>query len=101
MPTTEKPGAAADNDATRLLTADHREVEALFAQYDKLAEQEGADDEKMLLAAQICVALTIHTQLEEELVYPESRQVLDDQDVVDEAYVEHAGAKTLIAQIKE
>jgi hemerythrin superfamily protein len=101
MPTTEKSGAAADNDATRLLMADHREVEALFAQYDKLAEQEGADDEKMLLAAQICVALTIHTQLEEELVYPESRQVLDDQDVVDEAYVEHAGAKTLIAQIKE
>jgi len=100
MPAANKPGAAED-DATRLLMDDHREVEALFAQYDELSANGGDDDEKMLLAAQICVALTVHTQLEEEIFYPESRQVLKNQDVVDEAVVEHGSAKVLIALIKE
>jgi hemerythrin superfamily protein len=101
MPATDKSGAA-EKDATRLLMADHREVEALFAQYEELAGQEGGDDdEKMLLAAQICVALTVHTQLEEEVFYPEARRLLKDQDIVDEAFVEHASAKSLIAQIMD
>jgi hemerythrin superfamily protein len=89
-------------DALQLLMADHREVKAMFQQYQKLAEADAKDDERMLLANQICVALTVHTQVEEEILYPASREVLTrDEDIVDEAYVEHAGAKNLIAQIRD
>ena len=88
-------------DALQLLMAEHREVKAMFQQYEKLAEAGGKGDERMLLASQICVALTVHTQVEEEILYPAAREVLTkDEDIVDEAYVEHAGAKSLIAQIK-
>ena len=97
--------ATASKDAPRdilhLLMAEHREVKAMFQRYQELADAGGRGDERMLLASQICVALTLHTQLEEELLYPAARAVLTkDEDIVDEAYVEHAGAKTLIAQIK-
>jgi hemerythrin superfamily protein len=88
-------------DILQLLVAEHREVQAMFQQYRKLAEAGGKGDERMLLASQICVALTLHTQVEEEILYPAARVVLTrDEDLVDEAYVEHAGAKSLIAQIK-
>ena len=88
-------------DALQLLMAEHREVKAMFQHYQKLADTGGRGDERMLLASQICVALTVHTQMEEEILYPAARTVLTkDEDIVDEAYVEHAGAKSLIAQIK-
>ena len=88
-------------DALQLLMAEHREVKAMFQHYQKLADAGGKGDERMLLASQICVALTVHTQVEEEILYPAARTVLTkDEDIVDEAYVEHAGAKSLIAQIK-
>ncbi|MFL6697232.1 MAG: hemerythrin domain-containing protein [Vitreoscilla sp.] len=107
MPTTQPAttaGAASQEssaDALQLLMAEHREVKAMFQQYQKLADAGGKGDERMLLASQICVALTLHTQLEEELLYPAAREVLTrDEDIVDEAYVEHAGAKNLISQLK-
>ncbi|HEY9027975.1 MAG TPA: hemerythrin domain-containing protein [Burkholderiaceae bacterium] len=88
-------------DALQLLTAEHREVKAMFQQYDKLAEAGGKGDERMLLASQICVALALHTQIEEEILYPAAREALThDADIVDEAYVEHASAKSLVAQLK-
>jgi hypothetical protein len=88
-------------DALQLLMAEHREVKAMFEQYEKLAEAGGRGDERMLLASQICVALSVHTQVEEEILYPAARTVLThDEDIVDEAYVEHASAKSLVAQIK-
>ena len=107
MPTTQPfttAGTASQEssaDALQLLMAEHREVKAMFQQYQKLADAGGKGDERMLLASQICVALTLHTQLEEELLYPAAREALTrDEDIVDEAYVEHAGAKNLIAQLK-
>ena len=88
-------------DALQLLMAEHREVKAMFQRYQKLADAGGRGDERMLLASQICVALTVHTQIEEAVLYPAARAVLTrDEDIVDEAYVEHAGARSLIAQIK-
>ena len=83
-------------DAITLLEADHREVETLFDQY------EGAEDDgqKGAIAAQICLALKVHAQIEEELFYPPARDKTGDADLVDEAIVEHMGAKTLIAQIE-
>ena len=90
------PAAGVPQDAIGLLEADHREVEALFEQY------EAADSalEKGALAAQICLALKVHAQIEEELFYPPARDKTGDTDLVDEAIVEHMGAKTLIAQIE-
>jgi hypothetical protein len=82
-------------DAIALLKADHREVEALFEQY------EGASGSaaKKKLAHQICVELKIHTTIEEEIFYPAFRGKIED-DTLDEAYVEHDGAKVLINDIE-
>jgi hemerythrin superfamily protein len=96
------PSTSSPRDALALLRADHREVKGLFAQYDKLSQAEAPDDERQLLATQICVLLTVHTRIEEEIFYPAARTALGDegQDLLDEADVEHAGAKNLIRELK-
>lgn len=83
-------------DATELLEQDHREVEALFEQFEHLK----GNSEKSKVAAKICLALTVHAQVEEELIYPLARKELKETDLVDEAEVEHAAAKQLIAEIE-
>ena len=96
-----KSSAAGNEDAIKLLTADHKEVKALFKEYEKLVKDEAEDEEKQALAEQICMMLTVHATAEEELFYPAARDALgDDEDLVDEADVEHATAKELIAQIQ-
>ena len=101
---TPSRGAAKDKgapDAIEILMTDHREVKALFKEYDKLVKADADAGEKQVVAAQICVMLTAHATAEEELFYPRAREVLgDDEDLVDEADVEHASAKELIAQIE-
>jgi hemerythrin superfamily protein len=93
---------SAPADAIKLLTADHKEVKALFKAYQQLVDDDGEDDEKQQLALDICMKLTVHATVEEELFYPAAREVLeDDEDLVDEADVEHACAKDLIAQIRQ
>lgn len=87
-------------DAIQLLTQDHREVEQLFEEYKTLAESDADNDEdKRNLAQQICSMLEVHTTLEEEIFYPAARDAIDEQDLLDEAEVEHASAKDLIALI--
>ncbi|MBI1252372.1 MAG: hemerythrin domain-containing protein [Alphaproteobacteria bacterium] len=81
-------------DAIALLKADHRAVEALFEQYENARSK--ATKEK--LAQQICLELIVHTAIEEEIFYPAIKGVVDD-DIWHEAYVEHDGAKTLIAEL--
>lgn len=83
-------------DAIALLEADHRQVEDYFEQYESLTD----DTEKKALADKICLALKVHTQIEEEFFYPPAREATSDGDLIDEAIVEHTGAKTLIAQIE-
>ena len=83
-------------DAIALLRADHAKVEDLFKQFEKAR----TDDRKSALAQQICTELTVHTTIEEEIFYPAAREALDEEDLLDEAEVEHASAKELIAQIK-
>src|SRR4051812_6764605 len=82
-------------DATHLLAEDHRKVEGLFEQYEKA----GGDGRKEKLARQICTELKIHSMIEEEIFYPALRGKIDDDDL-DEAYVEHDGAKMLINEIE-
>ena len=82
-------------DATHLLTEDHRKVESLFEQFEKA----GGDGRKEAIARQICTELKIHSMIEEELFYPALRGKIEDDDL-DEAYVEHDGAKVLINEIE-
>ena len=88
-------------DAIDLLDADHVAVKKLFTAYKKLCETEGSPDEKQEIADQICQELTVHAQIEEEIFYPQVREAIDDDDLLDEAEVEHATAKDLIAQISD
>lgn len=86
-------------DAIELLTADHAAVKAMFERFKKLGEKDYAVKEE--LALQICDELTVHTTIEEEIFYPAAREAIGDEDLMDEADIEHAGAKDLIAQIRE
>ena len=86
---------AAKPDAVALLKADHRKVEELFASFENA---KGAG-KKQALAEQICMELTVHTKIEEDIFYPACEGAVE-QDLIDEAYVEHDSAKVLIAEIE-
>jgi hemerythrin superfamily protein len=83
-------------DAIALLKADHRAVEKLFSQFERARDQ----DRKKALADKICLELWVHMRIEEEIFYPTSREYLEDEDIVDEAVVEHAAAKGLMGEIE-
>lgn len=82
-------------DAIALLKADHRTVEELFEKF----EATGSKSSKQKLAQQICTELKIHTMIEEEIFYPAFRGKIEE-NTLDEAYVEHDGAKVLINDIE-
>ena len=87
-------------EAIASLMADHKRVKALFKQFEEMREG-SSDDEKTELVHQICDELTIHTTIEEEIFYPAARKAIENDDLLDEALVEHAGAKDLIAQLQD
>src|SRR4029078_2035175 len=82
-------------DAIALLKLDHREVEEMFAAFEK-ASGEGR---KQKLAHDICLALSVHAAIEEEIFYPACEGKVED-DLLKESYVEHDAAKLLIAEIE-
>ena len=82
--------------AIELLKEDHREVQGFFEQYESLED----DAEKEALALKICLALQVHALIEEEIFYPEARDAISKPELIDEAIVEHAAAKQLIAEIE-
>jgi hypothetical protein len=90
---TRRPGAG--SDAIAMLKADHRKVEGLFARFEKAR----SDSVKEQLVEQICNELIVHTLLEEEIFYPACRNEEVEEDVMDEAQVEHDGAKMLIRDL--
>lgn len=81
------------SDAIAMLKADHRKVEDLFEKFE--SARSGA---KQKIAEQICNELKIHTLIEEEIFYPALREKIED-DTLNEAYVEHDGAKVLVNDI--
>lgn len=83
-------------DAIALLKEDHRTVEKLFKDFED-AKGEGRKEK---LARRICLELTVHTMIEEEIFYPACEGKLEDEDLLKEAYVEHDSAKLLIAEIE-
>ena len=88
MPETERM------DAIALLKRDHRTVEDLFGDFEKAS----GDSRKQKLATQICLELSVHAQIEEEIFYPACEGKVDE-DLLKESYVEHDGAKVMIAEI--
>jgi len=82
-------------DAIALLKQDHREVKDLFEQFEKAS----GDGRKQKLAAQICLELSVHAAIEEEIFYPACEGKVDE-DLLKESYVEHDAAKVLIAEIE-
>ena len=87
--------ASKSQDAIALLRDDHRAVEKLFKDF------EGAKGggRKEGLARQICLELSVHTAIEEEIFYPACQGTVDE-DLLKESYVEHDAAKVLIAEIE-
>jgi hypothetical protein len=83
-------------DGLAFLMKQHRDVEGLFDRFEASED----DIEKTKLVAEICLALAVHAKIEEELLYPPAEDAIDEADLVDEAYVEHATAKDLIAQLE-
>jgi hemerythrin superfamily protein len=83
-------------DAISILKGDHAKVKKMFADFSRLDDH----NEKQALARQICSELTMHTRIEEELFYPAARDAQVEADLLDEAEIEHASAKDLIAQIE-
>jgi hemerythrin superfamily protein len=90
------PRKKPSNDAISLLKADHRQVEAWFAEFDGAR----SPSKKQQLASRICGALIVHTTIEEEIFYPAFLEATGDKDIHHEAVVEHAGAKNLISEIQ-
>ena len=87
-------------DAIALLKQQHREVKEMFDRFENMTDR--AKVSKKKLADEICNALIMHTTIEEEIYYPATREASEEtEDMVDEAVVEHASAKDLIAQIME
>jgi hemerythrin-like domain-containing protein len=102
MARTTKPKARSGRkpaeNAITILTADHKKVSKIFAEYEKVKDKDF--DRKQVLAKMACTELTIHAQVEEELFYPALRDVLAEEDLVDEAEVEHGSIKKLIAALE-
>jgi hypothetical protein len=88
---------APGGDTFEVLERDHREVEEWFDEYD---EMQGKEDRKEELAQKICLALKVHAQIEEEIFYPRAREATKDNDLIDEAIVEHATVKNMIGEIE-
>ena len=95
---TTRAASDAPRDAIALLKQDHRTVEQLFEEF------EGADDDQLqAIAERVCQLLTVHAQIEEEILYPGAKEAFEDEeelDLVNEANVEHQTAKDLIAKIE-
>ena len=81
-------------DAIALLKADHRKVEDLFEKFE--AAKDSA--RKKALAQEICTELSVHATIEEEIFYPACKGKVED-DLLSESYVEHDGAKVMIAEL--
>jgi hemerythrin-like domain-containing protein len=95
---TQTRSSDSPRDAIALLKQDHRTVSALFEEFEKADEEEQSS-----IAQRVCQLLTVHATIEEELLYPAAKEALEDEedeDLVNEAEVEHASAKDLIAKIE-
>ncbi|MBA2351280.1 MAG: hemerythrin domain-containing protein [Burkholderiales bacterium] len=95
----KKESASKSKDAIEVLIQQHKEVQKMFKDFEKL--KEGDEAEKAALVKECCANLKIHAQIEEEIFYPAAREALrDGDDLLDEAEVEHASVEDLITQLE-
>jgi hypothetical protein len=88
-------------DALALLAADHKAVQTLFREFQKLVERQGSSNEKAAVAQRICDELSVHALLEEEIFYPAVRAAIEGEDLIDETRVERATVRNLIDQLRD
>jgi len=96
------PSSQRQKDVCDLLDADHKTVKKMFKEFEALSESRArsAPQLRLDLAREICIELTVHAQVEEEIFYPALRAAIRETDLIAEAEVEHQTAKDLIAQIE-
>jgi hemerythrin superfamily protein len=94
----KSPDVSKSQNAIELLKSDHKQVMQLFSDFEKMEKDD--QDAKQELVEKICNQLSIHAEIEEELFYPALRDVLEEQDLLDEAQVEHDMAKQLIDDLE-
>ncbi len=87
-------------DALALLRHEHDRIRQLFVEFERLRGIEDEDERKAELVDEICYELTLHAIVEEELVYPLLRAAAADDEMMDEAEVEHAGVRELVSQLE-
>lgn len=87
----------APTEAIAMLRADHKKVSSLFDAFEKTKSAA----RKKKIVSEICLELTVHTTLEEELFYPAVKAALKDHELIPEANVEHGSVKDLIAQVRD
>ncbi|HUQ25693.1 MAG TPA: hemerythrin domain-containing protein [Burkholderiales bacterium] len=85
-------------DAIAILKADHASVKKAFKQFEKMDQEDVATMKELVTT--VCNELTVHTTIEEEIFYPALRKKMEDEDLMNEAQVEHASAKDLIKQLE-
>jgi hemerythrin-like domain-containing protein len=85
-------------NAIELLKQDHDYVKKAFRAFEKMDHDD--HDAVRNLVSQVCEALEVHAKVEEEVFYPAARKAIHDEDLMNEAEVEHDSAKTLIRQLK-
>jgi hemerythrin superfamily protein len=85
-------------NALELLKEDHAKVKQSFKEFEKMDHEDHATMQEMVRA--VCAELKAHTTIEEEIFYPAVRAAIEDEDLMNEAQVEHASAKDLIAQLE-
>lgn len=88
------------DDAVDLLDTDHKAVKTMFIDYAAMLADSAPMAPRYALAQRICLALTVHAQIEEEIFYPQVREALDADSLMDEAVHEHAEAKETIALLQ-
>lgn len=93
---TSKQKSVGSMDAIAILKADHQAIHEMFGEY----ENRIGKSQKKALLTDICTALSIHVQIEEELFYPAVESALKNPLLVSEASVEHEGIKRLMIEIE-
>jgi hemerythrin superfamily protein len=94
------PKSNVSNDAIVILKQDHAKVKKLFKEYEALSKKNDIEG-KMAIANEICLELTVHAEAEEEVFYSVAKSATHEDDLLNEANVEHDTAKDLIAQIQD
>lgn len=87
-------------DALELLRAEHARIRSLFRDFDNLADDDDDGMRRAELVDDICYELTVHAMIEEEIFYPAVRAAGEEPDLMDQADMEHAGARELISQLE-